>query len=80
AFHMVADADPNSPPPPGVTIMEDSKDPNIKYPIEDQVALSGERLTDARAGFDQRSNEPIVSFRFDSQGARQFAEITTKNV
>lgn len=80
AFHMVADADPNSPPPPGVTIMEDSKNPAIKYPIEDQVALSGERLTDARAGFDQRSNEPIVSFRFDSQGARQFAEITTKNV
>ena len=25
------------------------------YPIEDRVALSGERLTDARAGFDQRT-------------------------
>lgn len=80
AFHMVADVDPNSAPPPGVTIMEDAKNPAIKYPIEDQVALSGDRLTDARAGFDQRSNQPIVSFRFDSQGARQFADITTKNV
>ncbi|MBR7518041.1 hypothetical protein KC217_20440, partial [Mycobacterium tuberculosis] len=77
---MVADANPNDAPPPGVTIMPDSKDPNIKYPIEDQIALSGERLTDARAGFDQRTNEPIVSFRFDSLGARQFADITTKNV
>ena len=79
-FHMVADADPNATPPPGVTIMPDSKNPQIRYPIEDQVALSGERLTDARAGFDQRTNEPIVSFKFDSLGARQFAEITTKNV
>ncbi len=79
-FHMVADANPNDPPPPGVTIMPDSKNPAVKYPIEDQVALSGERLTDARAGFDQRSNEPIVSFKFDSLGARQFADITTKNV
>jgi SecD/SecF fusion protein len=80
SFHMVADANPNDAPPPGVSILPDSKDPNIKYPIEDQVALSGERLTDARAGFDQRTNEPIVSFRFDSLGARQFADITTKNV
>lgn len=80
SFHMVADANPNDPPPPGVTIMPDSKNPAIKYPIEDQVALSGERLTDARAGFDPRTNEPIVSFRFDSLGARQFADITTKNV
>ncbi|MFD1199603.1 protein translocase subunit SecD [Brucella gallinifaecis] len=80
SFHMVADANPNDAPPPGVTILPDSKEPGIKYPIEDQVALSGERLTDARAGFDQRTNEPIVSFRFDSLGARQFADITTKNV
>ena len=80
SFHMVADANPNDAPPPGVTIMPDSKDPNVRYPVEDQIALSGERLTDARAGFDQRTNEPIVSFRFDSLGARQFADITTKNV
>ncbi|MBN9044705.1 MAG: protein translocase subunit SecD [Rhizobiales bacterium] len=79
-FHMVANVDPNAPPPPGVTIMPDAKNPAIKYPIEDQVALDGERLTDARAGFDPRTNEPIVSFKFDSLGARQFAEITSKNV
>ncbi|MBB2971037.1 protein translocase subunit SecD [Mesorhizobium sp. RMAD-H1] len=79
-FHMVADANPNDPPPPGVSILPDAKDPNIKYPIEDQVALDGERLTDARAGFDPNTNEPIVSFRFDSVGARQFADITSRNV
>jgi SecD/SecF fusion protein len=79
-FHMVADADPNAPPPPGVSILPDAKDPNIKYPIDDQVALDGARLTDARAGFDPNTNQPMVSFRFDSVGARQFADITTKNV
>ncbi|MGH6760076.1 MAG: protein translocase subunit SecD [Phyllobacterium sp.] len=80
AFHMVANGDFGDTPPPGVTIMPDSKNPTITYPIEDRVALSGERLTDARAGFDQRTNEPIVSFRFDNVGARQFAEITQQNV
>ena len=39
----------------------------------------GDRLTDARAGFDQ-SSQPVVSFRFDSLGARQFADITRANV
>ncbi len=79
-FHMVADVNVTDTPPPGITILSDAKNPELRYPIEDQVALSGERLTDARAGFDQRTNEPIVSFRFDSQGARQFADITTRNV
>ena len=41
-----------------------------------QPMLHGERLTDARAGFDQQTGQPIVTFRFDSVGARRFAEIT----
>ncbi len=51
-----------------------------KYAVESRVAISGERLADAKAGFDQRTNEPIVSFTFDSLGARQFADITRDNV
>jgi SecD/SecF fusion protein len=79
-FHMVANnVEQGQPVPPGVTMLPDAKT-SQQYPIEDRVALSGERLTDARAGFDQRTQEPIVSFRFDSVGARQFAEITTANV
>ncbi|PSJ63595.1 protein translocase subunit SecD [Pseudaminobacter soli (ex Li et al. 2025)] len=78
-FHMVANVQPGEPLPPGVTMLPDAKTQQ-QYPIEDRVALSGERLTDARAGFDQRTQEPIVSFRFDSVGARQFAEITQANV
>lgn len=79
-FHMLADVDPNAPPPPGVTVLPDAKNPNIKYPVEDQVALDGARLVDARAAFDPQTNQPLVSFKFDSVGARQFADITSKNV
>jgi preprotein translocase subunit SecD len=51
-----------------------------KYLIEKRVLVSGADLTDAQPGFDQRTNEPIVSFRFNSSGARKFAEATQANV
>jgi len=51
-----------------------------RYPIEERVALAGERLSDARAGFDQRTSQPIVTFRLDNAGARTFAAITEANV
>jgi SecD/SecF fusion protein len=79
-FHMLAmNVDPQGPAPRGVTMLP-SNEGNQKYPVEDRVAISGERLIDARAGFDQRTNEPIVSFRFDRTGARQFGDITTANI
>ena len=42
--------------------------------------VSGEDLTDAQPGFDQRNGEPIVSFRFNNNGARRFAQVTQENV
>jgi len=41
------------------------------YVVEKRVLVSGGDLTDAQPGFDQRTNEPIVSFRFNTSGARQ---------
>jgi SecD/SecF fusion protein len=80
SFHMVDQTvDPNSVAPRGVMILPGANDPG-KYAVEERVAISGDRLADAKAGFDQRTNEPIVSFSFDSTGARQFAEITQANV
>lgn len=82
SFHMVANgvrAVPGERLPPGVSLLPDAKTGEM-FAIEDRIALSGERLIDARAGFDQRTNEPIVSFRFDGAGARQFADITNRNV
>ncbi len=51
-----------------------------KYLIEKRVLVSGADLVDAQPGFDQRNSEPIVSFRFNSSGARKFAEATQANV
>ncbi len=51
-----------------------------KFLIEKRVLVSGADLVDAQPGFDQRTSEPIVSFRFNSVGARKFAEATQANV
>ncbi|QGZ34270.1 protein translocase subunit SecD [Stappia indica] len=79
SFHMVADTVPGARLPAGVSLLPEEKT-GRRVAVEDRVALGGDHLTDARAGFDQRTNEPIVSFRFDSSGARQFARITSQNV
>ncbi|WP_249693779.1 protein translocase subunit SecD [Stappia sp. WLB 29] len=79
SFHMVADVVPGTRPPAGVSLLPEEKTGRT-VAVEDRVALGGDHLTDARAGFDQRTNEPIVSFRFDTSGARQFARITSQNV
>jgi preprotein translocase subunit SecD len=42
--------------------------------------VSGVDLTDARASFDSRTGMPIVTFRLNSEGARHFAEVTSRNV
>jgi len=48
--------------------------------VRKKVMVSGENLVDAQPSFDQQTNEPIVSFRFDSAGAKRFGKVTTKNV
>jgi preprotein translocase subunit SecD len=44
------------------------------------VMVTGEELTDAQPGFDQRTSEPIVTFKFNINGARRFAQVTQENV
>ncbi len=46
--------------------------------VNKRVLVSGENLLDAEPTFQQ--NEPVVSFRFDSIGARRFGEATSHNV
>src|SRR5580698_9123037 len=58
----------------------DGEQQGQKYLIEKRVLVSGGDLVDAQPGFDQRTNEPIVQFRFNSSGARKFAEATQANV
>lgn len=48
--------------------------------VERRVIVGGEDLVDAQAGFDQRTNEPIVNFRFNVRGAQRFGQATTEGV
>lgn len=70
----------NGRPPAGSTIMYSHDDPPVPYLIEDRVIVSGENLVDAQATFDQRTGEPVVSFRFDAKGAARFGQATQQNV
>ena len=49
-------------------------------PVEKQVMVQGEDLTDAQPGFDSRTSEPVVNFRFNIRGGQKFGEVTSKNV
>ena len=48
------------------------------YVLKRRVELSGEHLVDAQVSF--QNGQPVVSFRFDSVGAKKFAKITQENV
>jgi preprotein translocase subunit SecD len=61
-------------------ILFSASQPKTPYVVEKRVLVSGGELTDAQPGFDQRTSEPIVSFRFNTSGARKFAEATQQNV
>ncbi len=67
-------------PPPDSEVLMSSDRPPIPYLIERRVVVSGEDLVDAQPGFDQRTNEPIVTFRFNNNGARRFGQATQQNV
>ncbi len=72
----------SSRPPVGSEVLP-SQDPNDgfgPYLIKKRVIVSGEELIDSQASFDGQSNEPVVTFRFNSAGATRFAKTTRDNV
>ncbi len=66
--------------PAGSEILESTDKYASCYLVKTQTLVSGESLVSAEPGFDQRTNEPIVSFRFDTSGARRFGRVTQENV
>jgi protein-export membrane protein SecD len=69
--------------PPGAEILPYEVGANAPEPgvvVRRRIEISGENLADARMSNDPQTGEPVVSIRFDSQGARRFGEITTRNV
>ena len=67
-------------PPVGTEILYSTDDPPVPYLIETREIVTGENLEDAQASFDSRTNEPVVSFRFDGSGAQRFGRATQENV
>ena len=50
------------------------------YLLRETPVVPGEDLVDAQQGFDGRTNEPVINFRFNQKGARVFGKFTTENV
>lgn len=74
SFHMVAQAGGI-----GTRTLPGASD-GQQYTVQNYIAMMGDRLSDARAGYDDRTGQPVINFRLDTAGARQFAEITRTNV
>jgi SecD/SecF fusion protein len=70
----------NGRPPATAEVLYSTDDPAVPYLVERRELVSGENLVDSQPGFDQRTNEPIVSFRFDTNGAQRFGQATQQNV
>lgn len=48
--------------------------------LQRRVIVTGDQITDAASGFDQRSGQPAVFVSLDGQGARRMRSVTTENV
>ena len=75
-FRLVAQPGEN----PSDYEMLDQTDQPGKLPVDKQVMVQGEDLTDAQPGFDSRTQEPVVNFRFNIRGGQRFGEVTSENV
>ena len=69
--------------PPGSELLESDErrpdgSPANMYVVRKRVMVSGDTLVDSAATF--QDNQPVVSFRFDSVGAKRFGDVTAKNV
>jgi preprotein translocase subunit SecD len=75
-FRLVADPGAD----PAETELLDQVDQPGKIPVEKRVMVQGEDLTDAQPGFDSRTQEPVVNFRFNIRGGQRFGQVTSENV
>lgn len=87
-FHLVSDEMSaqdaiQGRPPAGTRVLYEYDETGEQigaYLVESRAMVDGEDLVDAQSGFDQRTNEPIVTFRFNSKGASRFGQVTQANV
>ncbi len=63
----------------GDVILEDVKNPSIKYLVREIPILQGDMLTDASMGFDQ-NNRPLINFTLNAEGGEIFGDFTGRSV
>ncbi len=61
----------------GDVILEDVKNPNIKYLVRAIPVLDGSMLTDAKSVYD-KNGQPMITFELNGEGAKIFANFTQK--
>src|SRR5690606_26404489 len=66
--------------PLGCRIVPSAEGAWFVYCWREAPVLRADQLVDAQPGFDQRTNEPIITFRFNQSGARTFGRFTQENV
>ena len=71
-------------PPPGTMVLLTSEEDPLErmrpYVLAEEPLLTGEDLVDAQPGFEQQTNEPMVTFRLTTAGGRKFGQVTSQNV
>jgi len=67
-------------PPAGCEKVESATAGEPPVMVETRALLSGDDLADAQPSFHQQTGQPIVTFRFNTRGARIFADVTQQNV
>ncbi len=69
--------------PPDDQLLPDTEHPGRFVLVHKEVIVSGDDLTDARAGYDNRTGgvgERAVDFEFNTRGAVAFARVTRENI
>ncbi len=69
--------------PPDDELLPDVEHPGSFILVRKEVIVSGDDLTDARAGYDNRAGgigERAVDFEFNTRGAIAFARVTRENI
>ena len=66
--------------PAGFQILPDSENPDMLWAVSQLPLVAGTEVATAGTGFDQNTNEPVVTFRFTTAAGRKFADFTRANV
>ncbi len=64
---------------PDQLLIEDLESPGIFYILQRTPVVTGDDLVDSQPSFDQNGN-PVVTFRFNPSGARDFGVYTSENI